>query len=426
MPARRKLTMRQLRQLLRLARDGASALDIAVTLGVARSTIQDNLKRAAAAGLSWPLPGELTDDALEGKLFGRAGVKQGVRRRPEPNWADLVIELKKPGVTLQILWEEYRAIQPGGYGYSRFCELYRGFEQRLSPTMRQEHVVGDKVFVEYSGKKVGIVDPRSGEIREAEIFVAVLRASSFTYAEASWTQTLYASSAASPTAWAREASTTSRGASVCSAAQSRNDDLKPWTVTPLSRIPRSSCNIAMLLSFRPESLWNGYRSLRGRLLSNAFTSLVSGTRCSRPAFIRSAGTVQILWSRSNSFQVAPITSLVRDAVRIVNISALALMLPFLRSWATSFGKSMYGTALWCSTFWTEEVAGSRCCNGPVQAAGFSPSRYFMALAQPRIFSIRPLSRLAVSGFVVQIGLRTLSTSSTVISFTRFLPMIGPQ
>lgn len=182
--------MRRLRQLLRLARDGASAREIAETLGVARSTIQDNLKRAAAAGLSWPLPGELSDDALEGKLFGRAGVKQGVRRRPEPNWADLVIELKKPGVTLQILWEEYRAIHPGGYGYSRFCELYRGFEQRLSPTMRQEHVAGDKVFVDYSGKKVGIVDPRSGEIREAEIFVAVLGASSFTYAEASWTQTL--------------------------------------------------------------------------------------------------------------------------------------------------------------------------------------------------------------------------------------------
>jgi transposase len=182
--------MRRLRQLLRLARDGASAREIAETLGVARSTIQDNLKRAAAAGLSWPLPGDLTDDALEGKLFGRAGVKQGVRRRPEPSWADLVIELKKPGVTLQILWEEYRAIHPGGYGYSRFCELYRGFEQRLSPTMRQEHIAGDKVFVDYSGKKVGIVDPRSGEIREAEIFVAVLGASSFTYAEASWTQTL--------------------------------------------------------------------------------------------------------------------------------------------------------------------------------------------------------------------------------------------
>jgi transposase len=136
------------------------------------------------------LPGELTDDALEGKLFARAGVKQGMRRRPEPNWADFVIEMKKPGVTLLILWEEYRAVHPGGYGYSRFCDLFRGFERRLSPTMRQDHVAGDKVFVDYSGKKIAIVDPRTGEIREAEIFVAVLGASNFTYAEATWTQTL--------------------------------------------------------------------------------------------------------------------------------------------------------------------------------------------------------------------------------------------
>ncbi len=190
MPAKRKLTMRQLRQMLRLARDGASVRDIAQMLGVARSTIQENLKRAEQAGLSWPLPGALTDDALEGKLFERAGVKQGVRRQPEPNWADVVIELKKPGVTLQILWEEYRAVHPGGYGYSRFCELFRSFERRLSPTMRQEHVAGDKVFVDYSGKKIAIVDRRTGEIREAELFVAVLGASNFTYAEATWTQTL--------------------------------------------------------------------------------------------------------------------------------------------------------------------------------------------------------------------------------------------
>ena len=172
--------------MLRLAGDGRSSRDIAVTLGVARSTVQDNLKRAAAAGLSWPLPGELTDDAIENRLFARAGVKQGVRRRPEPNWAELAVELRKPGVTLLILWEEYRAVHPGGYGYSRFCDLFRSFERRLSPTMRQEHVAGDKVFVDYSGKKIAIVDPLTGEIREAEIFVAVLGASGFTYAEATW------------------------------------------------------------------------------------------------------------------------------------------------------------------------------------------------------------------------------------------------
>jgi transposase len=89
-----------------------------------------------------------------------------------------------------VLWEEYRAADPGGYGYSRFCDLFREFEQRLSPSMRQTHVAGDKVFVDYSGKKLGIVDPATGEIREAEIFVAVLGASGYTYAEATWTQTL--------------------------------------------------------------------------------------------------------------------------------------------------------------------------------------------------------------------------------------------
>ena len=166
--------MRQLRQMLRLAGDGPSAREIAQRLGIARSTVQDNLKRATAAGLIWPLPGDLTDDALENRLFARAGVKQGLRRLPEPNWADLALELKKPGVTLMLLWEEYRAVHSGGYGYSRFCDLFRSFEKRLSPTMRQEHVAGDKVFVDYSGKKIAIVDPLTGEVREAEIFVGVL------------------------------------------------------------------------------------------------------------------------------------------------------------------------------------------------------------------------------------------------------------
>jgi len=188
MPAKRRLTMRHLRQMLRLAGSGISSREIAVVLGIARSTVQDNLQRAAAAGLSWPLAGDLTDDALESKLFARNGIKQGTRRRVEPNWSNLAIELKKPGVTMLILWEEYRGSHPAGYGYSRFCELLRGFQQRLSPTMRQEHAAGDKVFVDYSGKKIPIVDRKTGEIREAEIFVAVLGASSFTYAETTWTQ----------------------------------------------------------------------------------------------------------------------------------------------------------------------------------------------------------------------------------------------
>ena len=96
MPARRELTMRQLRQMLRLHRNGVSAREIGRTLGVARSTIQDNLRRAQAAGLGWPLPEDLTDDLLEQRLFARAGVKSGFRRRPEPAWAALVRESKRP------------------------------------------------------------------------------------------------------------------------------------------------------------------------------------------------------------------------------------------------------------------------------------------------------------------------------------------
>ena len=190
MPARRELTMRQLRLMLRLYQDGVSAREIARTLGVARSTIQDNLARARAAGIDWPLPAEWSDEVLEQRLFARSGLRPGRRRHSEPDWATLARELKRPGVNLMVLWEEYREAHPDGYGYSRFCDLYREFERRLSPVMRQHHVAGDKVFVDYSGKKIAIVDAATGEVREAEIFVAVLGASNYTYAEATWTQTL--------------------------------------------------------------------------------------------------------------------------------------------------------------------------------------------------------------------------------------------
>ncbi|MHC2734482.1 transposase [Bradyrhizobium liaoningense] len=169
---------------------GVSAREIGRTLGVARSTIQDNLKRALTAGLAWPLAGDLTDAVLEQRLFAHAGVRRGFRRRREPDWASLACELKRPGVNLMVLWEEYRAVHPEGYGYSRFCDLFREFDRRLSPTMRQDHPAGDKVFVDYSGKKIMIVDRETGVVRDAEIFVAVLGASNYTYAEATWTQTL--------------------------------------------------------------------------------------------------------------------------------------------------------------------------------------------------------------------------------------------
>jgi transposase len=190
MPAERT-AMRQVREVLRLKSAGISGNEIARRLNVAPSTVRLTLRRLAAAGLSWPLPAVMTDAALEGQLFAGAGSKQGHRRHPEPDWAEIHRELKRKHVTLQILWDEYIEQHPEGYRYSRFCELHRGWAGRLSLTMRQSHVGGDKLFVDYAGDTVPvIVDRLTGQTRPAQIFVAVLGASNFTYAEASWTQTL--------------------------------------------------------------------------------------------------------------------------------------------------------------------------------------------------------------------------------------------
>ena len=190
MPAER-IAMRHVRDVLRLKAAGVSGNEIARRVGVAPSTVRLTLKRLAAAGLGWPLPAELTDTALEAQLFTAAGKKQGHRRRAEPDWAAVHRELKRKHVTLQILWDEYIERQPDGYRYSRFCELYRGWASRISVTMRQTHAGGDKLFVDYAGDTVPvIIDRLTGQVRPAQIFVAVLGASNFTYAEASWTQAL--------------------------------------------------------------------------------------------------------------------------------------------------------------------------------------------------------------------------------------------
>jgi transposase len=93
-------------------------------------------------------------------------------------------------VTLQLLWEEHRGVHPDGYGYSRYCELYRAWEARLSPTMRQSHVAGERMFVDYAGTTLEVIDPSTGEAMTAQLFVAVLGASNYTYAEATRTQGL--------------------------------------------------------------------------------------------------------------------------------------------------------------------------------------------------------------------------------------------
>jgi transposase len=190
MPAERA-AMRQVRDVLRLKTAGVAINEIARRVGVASSTVRLTLKRLAAAGLGWPLPPEMTDTALEEQLFTAVGKKQGHRRLTEPDWAAVHRELKRKHVTLQILWDEYIERHPEGYRYSRFCELYRAWAARLSVTMRQSHAGGDKLFVDYAGDTVPvIIDRLTGKVRPAQIFVAVLGASNFTYAEASWTQAL--------------------------------------------------------------------------------------------------------------------------------------------------------------------------------------------------------------------------------------------
>lgn len=191
MPAER-VSMRRVREILRYRfEQGLGHKAISVRVGAAPSTVRETLRRAAAAELTWPLGEGLGDAALEAALYHPAGTKTGHRRSPEPDWAQVHREMKRKYVTLQIIWDEYIARHRDGYRYSRFCDLYRGWAAKLPVTMRQSHAAGDKLFVDYAGDKVPVVvDRLTGQVRDAHIFVAVLGASSLSYAEASWSETL--------------------------------------------------------------------------------------------------------------------------------------------------------------------------------------------------------------------------------------------
>ena len=190
MPAER-VVMRVVREVLRLTFAGICKREVARRTGLASSTVRATIARFQSLGLTWPLPETVTDSKLEAKLYKNAGKKQGHRRIAEPDWAILHREMKRKHVTLSILWDEYIEAHPEGYRYSRFCELYRSWEGKISVTMRQTHLGGDKLFVDYAGDTAPVViDRLTGEIRKAQIFVAVLGASNFTYAEATWTQSL--------------------------------------------------------------------------------------------------------------------------------------------------------------------------------------------------------------------------------------------
>ena len=187
--------MRKIHTTLRLFFEaGLSIRAVARTLRVspevpAKAGMGESLRRAQVAGLSWPLPEGMDERALEARLFPGAGVPAPARRAI-PDWAHVHTERRRKGVTLSLLWQEYKAEHPDGIHYSRFCERYRAFRQRLDGVMRQSHRAGEKLFVDYAGHTAPVVDRESGELHQAQVFVAVLGASSYTYAEATWTQTL--------------------------------------------------------------------------------------------------------------------------------------------------------------------------------------------------------------------------------------------
>ena len=184
-----RLPMRRISEILRLKyKGGLRHRAIARACGVGVGTVSEYVARAARAGITWPLPAELDETGLEALLFAASPAPTRERVAPDCIWIHQ--ELKKVGVTLHLLWEEYRAVHQDGYGYSQFCEIYRRFAGKLKLSMRQQHRVGEKTFIDYSGKKPHIVDPKTGEEIQVELFVAVLGASSFTYAEATRTQQL--------------------------------------------------------------------------------------------------------------------------------------------------------------------------------------------------------------------------------------------
>ena len=181
--------MRKVREVLRLHYDaGLGIRAISRSLKASPSTVREYLVRAKIRGLSWPLPEPLDDAALLRRLYPTPA--QNSKRLPPPDWSKVHRELRCKGVTLALLWEEYKTVHPQGMQYSWFCEQYRAWAAKVDVVMRQEHRAGEKLFVDYAGHTVGVVNRDTGELRQAQVFVAVLGASNYTYAEATWTQTL--------------------------------------------------------------------------------------------------------------------------------------------------------------------------------------------------------------------------------------------
>jgi transposase len=183
--------MRKIRELLRLKFElKLSDRKIAQSLSIARSSVKECLNRAAASQLSWPLPDELDDATLEARLYP-CPPTSATSPIPWPDFVHIHRELSRPGVTRQLLWQEYKTQHPDGLQYSAFCDRYRAWlKSTAEPVMRFEHRAGEKCFVDYAGQTIEIIDRHTGELHAAQIFVAALGCSNYLYAEATLTQSL--------------------------------------------------------------------------------------------------------------------------------------------------------------------------------------------------------------------------------------------
>jgi len=188
--AMRRLSMRKIIEVLRLKSDHQmSNRQIAKSCSLSHSTVRDYLDRVRLAGLSWPLDPALDNATVEAMLFPHNDPLPSAERALPPT-EYLFKELKRKGVTLQLLWYEYKQANPEGYQYSQFCHRYRDWVRKLDVTLRQEHRAGEKLFIDYAGQTIPIIDLATGEEIQAQIFIAALGCSSYTFAEASLAQDL--------------------------------------------------------------------------------------------------------------------------------------------------------------------------------------------------------------------------------------------
>ena len=184
-----RLSVRKIKEIARLRFElKRTHREIALACRVSPSTVGDTLTRLQVAGLSWPLPADLGDEALEERLYRVEPCD--ATSRPLPDWTEVHRELRRKGVTLALLWQEYRAANSDGFEYSWYCQNYAEWRGRLQLVMRQSHKLGEKVFVDYAGDTIPVYCSATGEVRQAKLFVGVLGGSSYTYVEAGWGEDL--------------------------------------------------------------------------------------------------------------------------------------------------------------------------------------------------------------------------------------------